>query len=335
MVTNQSRLLFLVGLVASLYIMDLNITSLMHVHPNVRPPQLIAGMLENSNDEAMEKSQNVKTPDGTTAPKEIFEVKIQPFAIDFCQLGAPPPHMDVNKVIKGLVGKFKSTYLSDSGGASHHLGGSITNDSATFEGRLWKWALGTLPLDTSTPSWLDVGCGMGFSTEYILHHTRAKNVMCIEGSNVGVENSLVPCNTVQQDFTKGAYVPRKIYDIVWCAEMLEHVEEKYMDNYMAAFKKARYALVTHGSPGQSGFHHVNNQAKEYWIEKFAENGFEFQPELTKKGRELANLDYGLWHQCSEWYPTHPKFNPRCTNIKHGRENSHFHTKGLIFKNLKI
>ena len=52
--------------------------------------------------------------------------------------------------------------------------------------------------------------------------------------------------------------------------MLEHVDEKYMANYMEAFKQARYAIVTHGDLGQGGFNHVNNQHAQYWIEKFKE-----------------------------------------------------------------
>ena len=117
--------------------------------------------------------------------------------------------------------------------------------------------------------------------------------------------------------------------------MLEHVDEKYMANYMEAFKQARYAIVTHGELGQGGFNHVNNQHAQYWIEKFKEYGFKYEEALSAHARQLCDTSWGLTYQCSEWHPNHPKYNPKCANRRSGRPYSHFSTKGMIFKNTAL
>lgn len=79
-----------------------------------------------------------------------------------CVLGAKPTRVGLEKIIGKLEGRLQGGYGADAGNA--HLGGFITNDSATFEYRMWNWAMATLARDPSKPNVLDVGCGMGFST---------------------------------------------------------------------------------------------------------------------------------------------------------------------------
>jgi len=272
-------------------------------------------------------------PDSQTKFVESTEPVLSPAAVSRgCRLGEKAPRFTVADVAQNLTGRLQSGYGKDLDNS--HLGGFITNDSATFEYRMWNWALETLALDQSRPSVLDVGCGMGFSTDYFLHESAARNghVLCIEGSDTAVLASLVPCNVVQHDFTVGPYTPQLTYDIAWSCEMLEHVEAQYMSNYMQAFGQARYVIVTHGAVGQSGYHHVNNKDKHYWIESFASYGFEFQPELTKQAKQLADPSWGETHQCSEWHRSHPQFNPKCARMRKGRDFSHFHEGGLVFLN---
>ncbi|NBR26336.1 MAG: hypothetical protein EBU08_21645, partial [Micrococcales bacterium] len=63
------------------------------------------------------------------------------------------------------------------------------------------------------------------------------------------------------DFTTGPCItlPRQEFDLAWSVEFLEHVEEKYQENYMDAFTKCIYAIVTAAPPGYPGHHHVNCQ----------------------------------------------------------------------------
>jgi hypothetical protein len=77
-------------------------------------------------------------------------------------------------------------------------------------------------------------------------------------------------------------------DIVWSCEFVEHVEEKYVDNFLAVFGRATKAvLMTHATPGQAGHHHVNCQPADYWIERMQARGFFLEETLTEMSRSLA------------------------------------------------
>jgi len=67
-----------------------------------------------------------------------------------------------------------------------------------------------------------------------------------------VEVSLYPA--IQHDLTKGAVFAR--VDLVLCQEVVEHIEEKYLENLLDSFATGKYVLMTHAVPGQGGHHHV-------------------------------------------------------------------------------
>jgi cyclopropane fatty-acyl-phospholipid synthase-like methyltransferase len=128
-------------------------------------------------------------------------------------------------------------------------------------------------------SLLDVGCGYGATMKWF-----ADNGLChvqgIDGCEDAYAGSLMQSQTLLHDFTTGPAPLTETYDLAWSAEFLEHVEEQYMANYMAAFQRAKLVIVTHGEPGQHGHHHVNCQDDEYWIDKFLSNGFKFNANET-------------------------------------------------------
>jgi len=130
---------------------------------------------------------------------------------------------------------------------------------------------------------LDVGCGPGGQIR--------------EAINLGIEAegidgfpgvAKLPVPIIIHDFRTGAYNHNKDYDLVWSCEFLEHVEEKFMSNYMVSFQAAKYAMVT-ASPSLIGYHHVNVKPEEYWIEKFAQYGFSFDEAQTAKVREESTM----------------------------------------------
>jgi len=49
----------------------------------------------------------------------------------------------------------------------------------------------------------------------------------------------------------------------------------------------RYVMMSFAEPGQTGWHHVNCQPAEYWIEKVSALGFRCDAELTKSARKAA------------------------------------------------
>ncbi len=79
-----------------------------------------------------------------------------------------------------------------------HLGGFTIRDNNTISYNLWNSMLGPM----AVRSFIDVGCGRGFSSKYFLDN--GAKVLCVEGSHDAIKHSLLPRqNIVQHDYSKG------------------------------------------------------------------------------------------------------------------------------------
>ena len=158
----------------------------------------------------------------------------------------------------------------------------IHGDPETWSPDLWLWAMSAL----NVRSVLDIGCAEGHCIEFFSRY--GCRVRGVDGSKFAKEHSLLTdCHDVH-DFAEGSYTTTDTYDLVWCCEFVEHVEERYVDNFLQTFKAARsYILLTHARPGEKGWHHVNCQFAEYWEEKLDQIGFAVDYLLTKYARRVA------------------------------------------------
>jgi hypothetical protein len=87
------------------------------------------------------------------------------------------------------------------------------------------------------------------------------------------------------DFTTGPCLTTKAeFDLGWSVEFLEHVEEKYQDNYMQSFALCKYVVCTAAPPGYPGHHHVNCQLLTYWRDVFDKYGFDYDNDVTQRIR---------------------------------------------------
>ena len=96
------------------------------------------------------------------------------------------------------------------------------------------------------------------------------------------------------DYTKSScLLLEESYELGWSVEFVEHIEEKYSDNYMTDFKKCKYVILT--SSVVDGVHHVNVIPVSYWIDLFESHGFVYDEENTKKLKEVSTMstDVGL------------------------------------------
>jgi len=181
-----------------------------------------------------------------------------------------------------------------------HLGGYIRSrhsaeptqlrlehgDDATWCPTLWDWCFEAL----GVRSVLDVGCGEGHSTAYF--RDLGCRVRGVDGSQQARRDSRVPEAHLVHDFTRGVYLPGEDYDMVWCCEFVEHVEECYAPNFLETFRAAsHWLLMTHAVPGQRGHHHVNLQQAGYWIERVEALGFRWRRDLTEVSRGVAQGHY--------------------------------------------
>jgi hypothetical protein len=135
---------------------------------------------------------------------------------------------------------------------------------------------------------LDVGCGMGYQMQEFMKY--CDEVVGVDGSAYATQNSPVKENIFQHDYTIGELETEDRYDLCWCCEFVEHVEGKYVDNFLSTFAFAKYVAMTHAVPGQGGHHHVNCQPEEYWIDHMVRYGFEYDEEFTNELKEIAKTE---------------------------------------------
>jgi hypothetical protein len=167
-----------------------------------------------------------------------------------------------------------------------HLGGNYPfKDNASFVPHVWSYLIKQFNIKTA----IDLGGGYGFCTEWML----ANNVECInvDGLLYNIDNAVVS-ESVLHDLTDGPFEHAPV-DFVNCIVVVEHVKEEYVDNLMKSLTLGQYVLLTHARPGQVGYHHVNCQPREYWVEKFDNYGYKLSEEDTAAIREMTRSSG--WH----------------------------------------
>jgi len=174
--------------------------------------------------------------------------------------------------------------IKDSG----HLGGyqvaffnALCGDEGTWAPEIWNKII----KDYSIKSVVDIGCGLGFSTLYFKN--RGLLSVGVEGAEGAIVNAVYKGKIIKNDYIVSSALTDDKFDLCWCAEFVEHVEEKFMDNYLNDFKKCKYIAMTHAVVGQPGHHHVNCQNEPYWIDKMKENGFEVNRDYTDHLRAIV------------------------------------------------
>lgn len=144
------------------------------------------------------------------------------------------------------------------------------------------WAISEYEVKTA----IDVGCGVGDMVKHMLD--RGIDARGIEGDPA--LNWGRPEKFIRWDYTKGPCVPDNTTDLGWCVEVLEHIEEQYLDNVMATFKECKVLIVTAAPPGtESAHHHVNCKTDIYWMYQFAKAGFRFDDQATMRMRAKSTM----------------------------------------------
>lgn len=131
--------------------------------------------------------------------------------------------------------------------------------------------------------YVDVGAGSGAFAASAAR--RGRQVWACEHSRWGrliAERQGVRC----VPFDLGAEPPADLlgdFDLSYSFEVAEHVPPDAGDTlveFLAA--QAPVNVFTAAQPGQGGTGHINEQPKEYWIERFERNGRTYRPELSEQ-----------------------------------------------------
>jgi major membrane immunogen (membrane-anchored lipoprotein) len=170
-----------------------------------------------------------------------------------------------------------------------YLGGCIIEDNYPESGKgdvgTWAPQVWDKLIEVYQPkSMIDIGCGAGHSTKYFID--KGIQGLGVEGFLPAINSSPIKEHIYVHDYVESEFIPNQEYDLAWCCEFVEHVEEQYSNNFMVTFNKSKVVAMTHAIPGQDGFHHVNCQSAEYWINKFSEFGFSYNHEFSVLLRDL-------------------------------------------------
>lgn len=166
-----------------------------------------------------------------------------------------------------------------------HLGGCYLDcpDMNTHVPEVWTPLIEKYGIQ----SMVDVGAGIAFNTAWF--HERGLYAVAIEGWPEAIAKTKMPMERViVHDYTTGPLTLDLTFDFCYCSEFVEHVEARYVLNFMATFKCCKLVCLTYATPGQTGYHHVNEQEFEYWEAQMKANGFEHLAEDTKWMRATDN-----------------------------------------------
>ena len=159
-----------------------------------------------------------------------------------------------------------------------HLGGNFAClNPATHCPPAWDYVIKKYTVQ----SVLDVGSGQGHAPQWFA--SQGLETYAIEGLAENVANAIFPTELV--DLTERAYT--RPVDMVNCVEVVEHIEERYLDNLLTTICSGRLLFMTHAVPGQKGYHHVNCQPTIYWEQHLAARGFHPSHSDTAEIQRLA------------------------------------------------
>lgn len=162
-----------------------------------------------------------------------------------------------------------------------HLGGH-ENETHIDDG-----ALSYFIENFGVKSMVDIGCGPGGMVD--LARRKGLDIIGLDGDYSIERPSEINDLIKIHDFVTGPYQLDKTYDLAWTVEFVEHVEEKYMDNFIDVMKQCKFVIMTHAFPGQPGHHHVNCQHATYWIREMEKRGFQYDSFTTMAVRNVSTM----------------------------------------------
>lgn len=90
------------------------------------------------------------------------------------------------------------------------------------------------------------------------------------------------------DLERSPYFFPVKFDLVWSYEVAEHIENS--ENFVLTITENcnKILAITHAVPGQGGYHHVNCQDDNYWVNKICSKGFRYLNDISLNARKLGD-----------------------------------------------
>jgi SAM-dependent methyltransferase len=143
---------------------------------------------------------------------------------------------------------------------------------------------------------VDVGCASGVFVREMMD--RGLDAVGVEYSaRLRAKAASIGVNTYPFDVSKQTpRPPGAPFDLAMSLEVAEHVPAQFADAFAAYFRGLSHqVLFTAAQPGQGGAGHINEQPREYWIDKFAAAGFELDEKRTAAIRDRLNYGQAHWY----------------------------------------
>lgn len=132
-------------------------------------------------------------------------------------------------------------------------------------------------------SMYDVGCGPGGMVDLAIR--LGINATGIDGDfTIKFPPHL---NIILHDFAS-APLDLDPVDLAWSCEFLEHVDEKYAENYFSVFLKCKVVCCTFATT-LGGYHHVNVKNQYYWDRMFFKYGFIKNYDATSEVKRISSM----------------------------------------------
>lgn len=147
---------------------------------------------------------------------------------------------------------------------------------------------------------IDIGCGPGGMIDLAV--SLGMDVLGVDGDYrlKRLDNKIFI-----HDYTIGSPEITSTFDFAYSCEFVEHVEERFISNYIKTFKLCQHILITFAPEGTPGHHHVNCKSEKYWIDIFESNNFSFDRKITDDFKKSSTMvrnfvrDHGLYFRNNE------------------------------------
>ena len=140
---------------------------------------------------------------------------------------------------------------------------------------------------------IDVGCGTGFLLARLAEKGVA--VQGIDGSRNAIKASPIR-ERIRRWNLRRPLPELGRFDLVICTEVAEHLPAQTAPTLVSGLVRlSDRILFTAATPGQTGRHHLNEQAHSYWEALFRERGFvRSGADETHLHKSIADIDQAPW-----------------------------------------
>jgi SAM-dependent methyltransferase len=120
---------------------------------------------------------------------------------------------------------------------------------------------------------VDVGCGTGMWLR-VAEDLGVKEILGLDGGHVNKDLLKIKESQFQAQDLREKFILSKKFDLALSLEVAEHLPEEAAEDFIASVCNLSDTIIFSAAiPGQGGQNHLNEQWPEYWLTKFAKNGF--------------------------------------------------------------